>query len=375
MYFNIRLWEFTVGFRMRILLGTFFGVLTAVAGVSRLVMSGYVVALVFQGEPFNRVVISILGVILAIISRSVFQYFKEMTGHRTALKIQQKLRRRLFAKTLELGPAVLLRKRTGEVLVSVVEGVEVLESYFGEYLPQMFVGLITPIGLFVFMAFLDIYTALIYLIFALITLIAPLAFHRWNEKSSLFRRDAYHDLSAEFLDSVQGLATLKSFGQSDVKGEDLAEKARRVFRSTMAILATNQATIGVTWLGISGGAALALGLGALRVSSGELDLSTLLIVVMLGVEVFRPLRELTLLYHHGMVGMASAKSVLEIIDAEPLVTDNRDVSRPDQFLDSTLTFQDVSFSYPGREDVVLDDMSFSISTGERLAIVGPSGAG
>ena len=60
-----------------------------------------------------------------------------------------------------------------------------------------------------------------------------------------------------------------------------------------------------------------MGLGALRVSSGELDLSTLLIVVMLGVEVFRPLRELTLLYHHGMVGMASAKSVLEIIDAEP----------------------------------------------------------
>ena len=57
MYFNIRLWEFTAGFRMRILLGTFFGVLTAVAGVSRLVMSGYVVALVFQGETFNRVVI------------------------------------------------------------------------------------------------------------------------------------------------------------------------------------------------------------------------------------------------------------------------------------------------------------------------------
>ena len=375
MYFNTRLWEFTAGFRLRILLGIFFGVLTAVAGVSRLVMSGYVVALVFQGEPFNKVAVSILGVVLAIISRSIFQYFKEMTGHRTALKIQQKLRRRLFAKTIELGPAVLLRRRTGDLLLSLVEGVEVLESYFGEYLPQMFVGLITPIGLFCFMAFLDIYTALIYLSFALITLVAPLAFHRWNEKSSLFRRDAYHDLSAEFLDSVQGLATLKSFGQSDAKGDDLAAKARRVFRSTMAILATNQATIGVTWLGISGGAALALGLGALRVSSGELDLSTLLIVVMLGVEVFRPLRELTLLYHHGMIGMASAKSVLEIIDAEPLVSDNSDVVRHDGFLDSTLTFHDVSFSYPGREGVVLDDMSFSVLTGERLAIVGPSGAG
>ncbi len=375
MYFNTRLWEFTSGFRLRIMLGVVFGVLTAVAGVSRLVMSGYVVAMVFQEESFSKITLSILGVILAIISRCVFQYFKEMTGHRNALKIQKQLRRRLFEKILHLGPAVLLRRRTGDVLVSLVEGIEVLESYFGEYLPQMFVGLITPIGLFFFMAFLDIYTALIYLIFALITLIAPLAFHRWNEKSSLFRRDAYHDLSAEFLDSVQGLATLKSFGQSDIKGDDLAEKARRVFRSTMAILATNQATIGVTWLGISGGAALALGLGALRVSSGELDLSTLLIVVMLGVEVFRPLRELTLLYHHGMVGMASATSVLEIMDAEPLVSDNRKVSRPFKHLDPTVHFQDVSFSYPGREDIVLNNVSFSVSMGERLAIVGPSGAG
>ena len=168
MYFNTRLWEFTSGFRQRILLGIFFGVLTAVAGVSRLVMSGYVVALVFQGKSFDKVVVSILGVILAIISRSVFQYFKEMTGHRTALKIQQRLRLRLFAKTLELGPAVLLRKRTGDVLLSLVEGIEILESYFGEYLPQMFVGLVTPIGLFLFMMFLDFYTALIYLIFALI---------------------------------------------------------------------------------------------------------------------------------------------------------------------------------------------------------------
>ena len=91
---------------MRILLGTFFGVLTAVAGVSRLVMSGYVVALVFQGEPFNRVVISILGVILAIISRAVFQYFKEMTGHRTALKIRN-LNPMLSTQEMQHGPVTI----------------------------------------------------------------------------------------------------------------------------------------------------------------------------------------------------------------------------------------------------------------------------
>ena len=85
----------------------------------------------------------------------------------------------------------------------------------------------------------------------------------------------------------------------------------------MGVLAANIATGGVTILGISAGAAVALGVGAGRVAAGDMEIRTLLIVMMFGVEVFKPLRELTMLYHKGMIASAAAQSIFNLM-AEPV---------------------------------------------------------
>ena len=54
------------------------------------------------------------------------------------------------------------------------------------------------------------------------------------------RSKADRGFAAEFLDAVQGLATLKAFGQGSARGRLLAERAHEVFRSTMWVLATNE---------------------------------------------------------------------------------------------------------------------------------------
>ncbi len=377
MFFNRRLFAFTDGVRLRLVLALIFGLLTAASGVSRLALSGYAIALLIQGRPAGEIILAVVGVVASVVARAIFQYLKEMTGHRAAVRVQAKMRRELYQRALLLGPGALGQKRAGDVLVSLVEGIDQLETYYGEYLPQMAVAALTPIGIFVFMAFLDVPTAAVYLAFALFTLVAPLIFHRWNASSSKKRRDVYGDLSAEFLDSVQGLATLKAFGQSRARGQMLAEKARGVYRSTMRILLMNVGTTGVTWFGITAGAAVALGWGAVRVDDGSLTLSTLLIVLMLGVEVFRPLRELTMLYHKGMLGMSSAAAVFDLIDSKPQVED----PAPGPAADSppapepTLTFENVTFSYPGGRAPALTNLSLKLNAGEALGVVGRSGAG
>ncbi len=375
MFFNRRLFGFTEGVRLRLLLSLFFGLLTAASGVSRLALSGYAIALVLRGAPTEEIVLAVGGVVASAVLRGVFQYLKEMTGHLASVRVQAKMRRELYERALVLGPGALDQKRAGDVLVSLVEGVDQLETYYGEYLPQIAVAALTPIGIFIFMAFLDVPTAAIYLGFALFTLFAPLLFHHWNAESSARRREVYGDLSAEFLDSVQGLATLKAFGQSRARGQMLAFKAREVYRRTMRILLMNVGTTGVTWFGITAGAAVALGFGAVRVADDSMSLATLLVVLMLGVEVFRPLRELTMLYHKGMLGMSAATAVFDLLDAKPQVEDLKEESEAEPTLQPTLKFEDVTFAYPtGRADAV-SGLSFEVKAGETLGMVGRSGAG
>ena len=191
------------------------------------------------------------------------------------------------------------------------------------------------------------------------------------------RRDAYSALGADFLDAVQGLATLKAFGQSGAHGAMLAQRSRHLYRSTMGVLAVNIITSGVITLGISAGAGVALGWGALRVSQGTLALPTLLVVLMLGVEVFRPLRELSRLYHRGMIAVSSAKAIFAILDAVPMVQEpDQPVMPAEERLTLTpeVRFDGVSFGYPKRPHV-LHNICLTVEPGQRLGIVGPSGAG
>ncbi len=97
-----------------------------------------------------------------------------MVAHHTAALVQQRLRRTLYEHVGGARPRALRRAtRTGEVMLSLVEGVQQLEIYFGQYLPQLFVAALTPVLIFAFVAFLDLPVALVLLVAALVTLLAP----------------------------------------------------------------------------------------------------------------------------------------------------------------------------------------------------------
>ena len=115
--------------------------------------------------------------------------------------------------------------------------------------------------------------------------------------------------AAEFLDSIQGLATLKAFGQGKTRADKLEVEARDLFRRTMWVLGTNALARGITDTSIACGAATALIYGAVRVEAGAMSLSALLIILMLGIEIFRPMRELRTVLHQGMVGLSAAQGI------------------------------------------------------------------
>ncbi|MEM9354683.1 MAG: thiol reductant ABC exporter subunit CydC [Pseudomonadota bacterium] len=374
MYFDWRLWEFTQGVRWRIVAAVVVGILATVAGIARLALLGWLIGLVFQGADLSDIQWPALGVAVVIVLRGWLEYLRTMVAHETAAKVQVHLRTTIFDKVTELGPAHFGLERTGDAIMAMIDGVEQLEIYFGQYLPQLIISALTPLLIFGFVVFLDWQVGLLMLAAALLTLVAPQVFHSWDAANSLGRSRAYKAFAAEFLDSVQGLATLKAFGQSGERARSLKQKADHLFQSTMWVLATNSLARGISDTGIAVGAAATLALGAYRVTDGEMSLSALIVILMLGVEVYRPLRDLRSLMHNGMVAQASAQTIFHLLDAKPIVQEAATVVATAD-LAATVSFDEVTFAYPKGSGVAHEGLSFDIAAGERVGFVGSSGAG
>ena len=374
MHIEPRLLVFTKGVRWRIAGTVAIGLLAMGLGVARLGLLGWLIGLVFTGRDVTSLDGPILAIALVMVLRGAAEHWRAVVAHETAARVQKALRRTLYDRIAALGPGTVGRQRSGALTLSMIDGVEQLETYFGQFLPQFLIALLSPLLIFAVVAFIDLPVALVMLAFALLALFAPGLWHKWDVRNSIGRMKAYASFASEFLDSIQGLATLKAFGQGKARADKLEVEARDLFRRTMWVLGTNALARGITDIAIAGGAATALIYGAARVESGAMSLTSLLVILMLGIEIFRPMRELRTVLHQGMVGLSAAQGIYRILDDKPGVADAPPAPL-DKALAPVIAFEDVRFAYPGTRRTVHDGLSFRAEAGERLGLVGPSGGG
>ncbi|HEY1300986.1 MAG TPA: ABC transporter ATP-binding protein [Stellaceae bacterium] len=379
MYFDRRLWALTRGLRGWIALAILLGLVAAVVGIARFVLLGVLLSRVFNGAGLVAVALPAIGVAVAVLLRGTIEHHRAMVSHRTASRVQEDLRGRLYDKIAELGPAWFAGERTGGVMLSIVDGVEQLQTFFGQYVPQTAIAVLTPLAIFAFIAFWDVPVAAVMLVFALVTLFAPAVFIQVERRTSHGRHGALKSFGSEFLDGVQGLPTLKAFGQSGAYGRRLADRARELCDTSLRVISIGVMTRGISDCGVAIGAAAALALGVWRVSHGEMSIQALLIVLMAGTEVFRPLRDLRMVLHQGILGQSAAAGINALFAAEPLVPVSQHPSPAHgagrERLVPTIAFEDVHFAYPGGRGAAHDGLSFTVGAGEKIGIVGPSGSG
>src|SRR6188474_1212173 len=122
-----------------------------------------------------------------------------MVAHKTASTVQKKLRRTIYDKIAALGPGTVGRQRSGALSLSLIDGVEQLETYFGQFLPQFLVTLIAPLLILGGIAFIDLPVALVLFAFGVIALFAPALWHKYDVARSRDRQKSYAAFAAEFL--------------------------------------------------------------------------------------------------------------------------------------------------------------------------------
>lgn len=314
----------------------------------------------------------LLGVVLA---RAIALYGGEYAALRAAAAVKDQLRGRLLGRTLRNGPAWLGRQRTGEITMLATSGLDALDPYFSGFLPQLLLAVAVPGAVLLAVTAADWLSGLIIAItLPLIPLFGALVgWHTKARTSQSWRLLA--TLSGHFLDVVQGITTLVTFGRAKAQ-ERVIERITEEYRlSVMATLRVAFLSSLVLELAASVATALVAVEVGLRLRYGQLGYPTALFVLLLTPEAFLPLRNVAAQFHASADGQAAASRVFEILDQPappPAVTLP---GRVPDLRSETLRLDDVSLRYPRRDDPALDHCDLSILPGDRITLVGHNGAG
>lgn len=302
--------------------------------------------------------------------RFLCQTSAQRQGQKAAQVAKATLRQRIYEKLVSLGPSYRESVPTGEALQMSVEGVEHLESCFGSYLPQLFYAVIAPLTLFACLAPLSLPTALTLLICVPLIPLSIVAVQRIAKRVMGQYWDTYTDLGALFLESIQGLATLKVFQADEARHASLNEEAETFRRATMRLLVMQLNSITVMDLFAFGGAAVGVIVALNQLAAGDASFGAVFTIIFLSAEFFLPLRTLGSFFHTAMSGMAAADKMFKLLDVpEPAHgTCSIDPAHAD------IECEGVGYSYDG-DRIVLTDVSLRIPQGSFVGITGESGSG
>lgn len=315
-----------------------------------------------------------LGIIIALlITRVVCNILYAKFSNLASSTARVQLREMIYKKLLTLGTGYSSVESTSAVVQVMVEGIEQLEIYFGKYLSQFMYALLVPVTLFIFMSFISIKAALVFILCVPLIPLSIVAIMKIAKRILKNYWKSYSNLGGTFLENLQGLTTLKVFNIDEEKHIRMNEEAEGFRKITMKVLSMQLNSITIMDLVAFGGSAAGTIVALIQFSRGEILIGSLLIIILLSSEFFIPLRLLGSYFHIAMNGMAASDRMFGILDAEEKSKDVK-ISEGTKFDEVTVAIKDVSFSYDG-ERKVLNNINMEISPKGLVAIVGESGSG
>ncbi|HEY2869086.1 MAG TPA: thiol reductant ABC exporter subunit CydD [Gaiellales bacterium] len=349
------------------------------AGTALLVLAGatllaHAVARAFAGESLRAMAPDLALLALVFALRGAFAWGFEMAGCRAAAVVLSDLRLALVERRLRSHPAALDGAEGAEIATAAVQGVDGLAAYFGRYLPQLVLACVLPPAVLIWVAVIDIESALLMIATVPLVPLFMWLIGRYAAERSRARWTELQHLSSHFLDVVRGLPTLRAFNRSRPQTAAIARVGDRYRRATMATLRVSFLSRSVLELAATLAVALVAVTVGVRLVDGSLGFEAGLTVLIVAPELYLPLRQLGSQFHASADGLAAAERILALLDQPAGVAAGGSRVAPSPAV-AGVCLAGVTFSYPARSGQVLDGLDLELRPGETVALVGPSGAG
>ncbi len=355
--------------------GVFLSLITVLASVSLLSLSSWFLAsmaVAGVAKTTMNYFTPSAGIRMFALTRAVSRYLERLINHNATLKILVDLRVWFYRKIEPLAPAVLQKYHSADIFSRIKADIDTLENVYVRIIVPTLTALIAG-GLFVYFA--SLYSAKLALIEALgLSLggfIIPFILLKLSQKSGREIIKTSAKLREYTLDNIQGLGELLVYGAIDRQTKKIDEQSKKLakLQEKMALYNSLSQAFLMIVIGVSVVLSLAIVIPLVEQESMPAVNVAMLAIFVLGS--FEAVSGMSQAFNLLPQTLMAGRRVFELIDAKPTVVEPKNpIKKIDSF---DLAFKSVTFSYEDR--VVLQNFSFELKEGEKIAIVGRSGKG
>ncbi|MCK6501269.1 MAG: ABC transporter ATP-binding protein, partial [Nitrospira sp.] len=324
-----------------------------------------------QPDLLPWVLTALLG---AYVLRNLASSMRVRFNNNLEQKAVHALRMQVFGALQRLSLSYFENRSTGEIMTRVTSDTEHVERIFVDGLEGLLTASLTLIGITIMLFTLNWKLALLSLLPIPILAACAVWFTRRVHAYYHQIRKSVADLNAYLQDALSGIKETIGFNQHAYERQRFETLSQAYSQNSLkAMYLWSWYWPGMVFAG-STGTVLILWYGAGEVLTGQLTVGQLVMFLSYLTLFYTPINEIHSLNHMLQHALAASDRVFEIIDTKPDVEERPGAVRPVERLRGAVEYRHVTFGY--RPDaLVLNEVNLSVQPGERIALVGPSGAG
>ncbi|CAN5317399.1 MAG: ABC transporter ATP-binding protein [Acidimicrobiia bacterium] len=378
----VRLWRYAAGHRAEMVRATAWSVINKALDIAPPFLIGLAVDVVVSREgsflsrfglanPRTQLLLLAALTFVVWALESVFEYLLGVEWRNLAQTIQHELRIDAYHHVQDLEIAYHEQQSTGELMSVLNDDVNQLERFLdngANVLLQTATATIL-IGI----TFLVMIPGVAWLAFLPIPFIVygSIRFQKRMEARYAAVRDQAGVLNSQLANNLSGIMTIKSFNAEDRETARISMESDRYRQANQRAIRLSAAFSPLIRVAVLTGFMSTLIFGGFLVLDGRLAVGSYSVLVFITQRLLWPLTGLGETLDLYQRAMASTTRILNVLDTSPAMA-NGTVRLPDAT--GAVRFEHVSFSYPGRDEVIAD-VSFAVDPGETFAIVGATGSG
>jgi ATP-binding cassette subfamily B protein len=326
-----------------------------------------------DASALNAALVALLGVIavMAVATYTRF-YLVSWLGERVIAD----MRRAVFSHLLELSPAFFEQARTGEMISRLTADTALLEQVVGTSVSMAARNTLLGLGSLVMLALTSWKLTVLVLLMVPVVVAPIVLFGRRVRRFSRASQDRVADLGAYVDETLHEIRTVQAYGH---EGEDRQLFGRRVaaaFDTALRRIRQRAALAAAVIMLVSGGVGIIFWVGGHEVLAGRLTGGDLSAFVFYAIVVAGSVGAISEVIGDLQRGAGAAERLIEILTTRQQITAPAVPSVLPEPPRGTVEFDAVTFFYPTRpERAALDQLSLKVQRGEKVALVGPSGAG